>query len=262
MLITFRQFYDNFVRYAGCNTVRSIVDCIITLTQSKVLAVDLIYTNCRIVIALHSDVMLSGMQEAFRRHNIPTHVLANPTAVAAQAMDVLYLDDGLPHNSNRAELCQLVTHLSQDAFVVIMSHTCEAVWIRDLLDAGASGFLHINDKLFDRLVTITEDIILGATYVSPSAQRELRRIEQLQSEIVAQLSVQQRRLLHLMVQGHDTASIARMLNKKKNSIHQAQHKLRQRFNVKNNRQLIRLLAANDGDHLPGSQATHFSDKEA
>ena len=208
-----------------------------------------IHTNCRIVIALRSDITICGMQEAFRRHDIPTYVLADRTDAAAQAMDVLYLDDGLPHNSNRAELCQLVTHLSQDAFVVIMSHTCEAVWIRDLLDAGASGFLYTNDSLLDRLVAITKDVILGRTYISPSAQTELRRMERIQSDILYQLSGYYRNVLSLMLQGYDAVRIAKQLDRTTNSIHQVHYRLRKQFGVDNNQALMQLLVANGADRL-------------
>lgn len=186
----------------------------------------------QVLIATPSDLLEASLKSALVecRFSVTTAASANVIVTGETSADVVFLDDRLLD-----ELTVEIILAYINCPLILLSASCDALYVWQMVQAGASGYLYLQDRLLPRLRLTVEDVCSGGLYLSPSAQIALATIRHYREQ---HLTAYQRDVMRLMVKHWTAPRIARALGRKTDAIYQVQRYLRQVFDVQTNSELI------------------------
>lgn len=132
--------------------------------------------------------------------------------------DVVLMDISMK-NLNGIDATRYLTKYHPETQVIILSVHNDKEYVLQSLQAGAKGYLLKSSNPHELKVAI-ETVTQGATYLTPTISHfvvndYLRRVETPTSDLrseLTKLTLRQREILQLMVEGHSSRDIAEKLN--------------------------------------------------
>jgi len=136
-------------------------------------------------------------------------------AAIALAPNVMVMDVAMPE-LNGVEACRRIRQTAPAVQVLVLSMHSDRRFIRQMLQAGARGYLRKGCS-FQELVTAIRTVAAGKTYLSPDiagtvADDYTRRIGPARGASAVTLTPREREVLQLLAEGYTPKQIAARLN--------------------------------------------------
>lgn len=195
-----------------------------------------------VAVISSSDLMRLALENLLISHSCRVAIYANIEQFRHSRFPAHFI---LLHNlsDNEALLKQQIAMLqlsSASVKVLVISSHCEPTFIWNLIQAGTSGILCLQDDLCQWIGIHLKNPQSSTLLLSPHAQSALGNVQYFQQ---LHLTDYQRQVLCLMRQCTSTQDIARHLNRSMGAIYQVQHLLRDLFEVSSNKELIAKIQA-------------------
>jgi DNA-binding NarL/FixJ family response regulator len=157
--------------------------------------------------------------------------------------DLILLDLSMPNVSGLEALQQLRTHGVECKAVVLTMHA-DANLAVEALRGGASGYV-LKESSGEELLTALEVVLRGDTYFATGLTKEIVTLMVGAADPDrVQLTMQQREVLRLIVQGQRAKEIAASLEISTRTVDAIKYKIMQLFNVHSTAELVRYAVEN------------------
>ena len=151
--------------------------------------------------------------------------------------DIVIMDVGLPCLNGIDATKQILNELSTVKIIALSMHA-ESHIVKAMLEAGASAFL-IKDSIVEDLIKAIHSVLGGEMYLSPraakilveSSVRHSNRPHENKNSVFSQLSVRQREVLQLIVEGKSMKEIAEELHLSINTVNTHRRELMKNLNL-------------------------------
>lgn len=125
--------------------------------------------------------------------------------------DVVIMDITMP-NLNGVEATRQITNEFPQIKVIALSVHSNRIFVADMLEAGASGYV-LKECLFDELVQAIHAVIDGRTYLSSRitgvvVEDYIKRLVNVSDSPLSSLTSREREVLQLVAEGKSTKEIA------------------------------------------------------
>jgi DNA-binding NarL/FixJ family response regulator len=150
--------------------------------------------------------------------------------------DVIVADITMPQ-LNGIEALEEVRKFDPHVRVIFLTMHRDVVYARRALQAGAVGFVPKHAAL-DELVLAVRAAAQGRTFISPSLAGELKQSSLETPDPVASLTLRQREILRLLVDGLTTKEIGSKLHISARTVEVHKYRLVESLRVKGNAELI------------------------
>jgi DNA-binding NarL/FixJ family response regulator len=157
--------------------------------------------------------------------------------------DVIIADITMPH-LNGIEALEEIRKFDPHVRVIFLTMHRDVVYARRALEAGAVGFVPKHSALND-LVLAVRAAAQGRTFISPSLASELKQSSLETPDPVASLTLRQREILRLLVDGLTTKEIGSKLHISARTVEVHKYRMVESLRVKTNAELIH-FAINHG----------------
>ena len=154
--------------------------------------------------------------------------------VEKHSPDVAVLDIGMP-GLNGIEAARRISATSTRTRIVMLSMHTEPTYVRQALEAGASGYL-LKSAAASELPLAIRSVMRGETYLTPRISQEvvrgyLRPEEGSAPAPLAGLTGRQREILQLVAEGQSTKEIAHRLNVSIKTVETHRQRLMDRLDI-------------------------------
>jgi len=154
--------------------------------------------------------------------------------------NVVVMDITMPE-LNGIDAAQVIHETSPEIGIVILSIHSDSEHIFRALQAGAQGYL-LKESAGSEVVSAVRAVFLGRRYLSPSIRDTVTEVylqkRQIQSPLEL-LSLREREVLQLTVEGHSSASIAEKLDLSPKTVETYRSRLMGKIGVRDLTELVR-----------------------
>lgn len=188
----------------------------------------------RILLADDHAVVRAGIRKAIENSpelEIVGEVGDGPGVVKALAElnpDCLLIDVTMPEFEPISEIRRIRTNHPELSILVVSAYD-DDVYVQGLLRAGVNGY-HLKDQPLSDLQLAIERVLAGERWISSSLVEKLLRPSP-QALNTPKLSLRQKDILHLLVEGADNRAIAQHLNLSIKTIENHLTRIYRRLNV-------------------------------
>jgi len=165
--------------------------------------------------------------------------------------DIVITDLSMP-NMSGIELAGKISSSFPEIKVLILSMFTNEDYIFNAIKAGAKGFLPKQDSTTEVLIQAIRTIANGDEYYSPSISRIVLKnyIEQAKNSTISdiskkiQLTLREKEILKLFVEGHTNLEIADILNISMHTVKTHKNNIMQKYNFKSTVEMIKFALRN------------------
>ena len=159
-------------------------------------------------------------------------------AVRRLRPDVGLLDRSMPHGSGLDLLLELKANRSDCRTIVVTMHA-DARLAAEAIKAGASGFV-LKESSREELAAALDAVLQGRTYLTPTLTRDVLSLMSGPADPErVELTLRQREVLRLIVEGRRAKEIAAALDLSPRSVDGIKHRIIQDLNVQSTAALVR-----------------------
>jgi DNA-binding NarL/FixJ family response regulator len=162
-------------------------------------------------------------------------------AAAEEKPDVIVTDISMPGLNGIEALEELKKNNPEVQVVCLTMHT-DVAYARRALDAGALGYV-LKHSASEELVLAVRAAAAGHTFITPSIAGEvlqsLQRGDDAATDPVSQLTLRQREVMRLLVEGHSAKKIARQLDISPRTVEFHKYSMMETLGVSTSAELIR-----------------------
>jgi two-component system, NarL family, response regulator NreC len=152
--------------------------------------------------------------------------------------DVVIMDVSMPE-LNGIEATRRLSEASPRSRVLALSMHKDAVYVREILKAGARGYL-LKDAMDTDLIGAVRAVAQGEGYISPAvADAVLSDYRRHVSEPIDLLSSREREVLQLIAEGKTNKEIANKLNLSVYTVEAHRGRIMEKLNLHNGGELVR-----------------------
>lgn len=157
--------------------------------------------------------------------------------------DIVLMDVAMP-DVNGVEATKRIVAANQRAKVLVLSMHKEAVYVREILRAGARGYI-LKDAIDTELLNAIRSVARGDGYVSPAVSSALLQDYQHRSKDPADLlSPREREVLGLIAEGKTNKEVATKLNLSVYTVDSHRSKIMEKLNLHSTGELVRFAIKN------------------
>jgi two-component system, NarL family, response regulator NreC len=205
--------------------------------------------NTRILLADDHAVVRQGFRMILAAH--PNFEIVAEAANGREAVemaeqlqpDVVVMDVTMPE-LNGIEATRRMAQVSPRARVLALSMHKDSVYVREILRAGARGYL-LKDALDRDLVAAVEAIARGEAYLSPAiADAVLNDYRKHVTDPLDLLSSREREVLQMIAEGKTNKEIASILNLSVYTVDAHRGRIMEKLNLHSTPELVRFAIRN------------------
>ena len=175
---------------------------------------------------LEADYEVVGMVE-------DGHTLVNEAL--RLRLDVIITDISMP-SLNGIDAIQQIRKKGLNPKVIFLTMHNDALYAKEVLDMGASGFV-LKHSASSELLTAVQEVLRGHTHISPAISQELLRLYKGQADgpegVLGKLSLRQREVMQLLAEGKSAKEIARVLKISSRTVEFHKYTIMQQLEIKN-----------------------------
>jgi DNA-binding NarL/FixJ family response regulator len=198
----------------------------------KILLADdhtIVRQGLKLILAAHSDLEVVG-EAANGREAVELAASLKP--------DIVLMDVAMPE-LNGIEATRRIVQAAPRLRVLVLSMHKEAVYVREILKAGARGYI-LKDAIDTELVNAVRSVARGDGYISPAVSGALLNdYRQNVTDPLDLLSSREREVLQLIAEGKTNKEIAVRLNLSVYTVDSHRSKLMEKLNLHNTGELVR-----------------------
>ncbi|HWZ90415.1 MAG TPA: response regulator transcription factor [Polyangiaceae bacterium] len=150
--------------------------------------------------------------------------------------DVIVADITMPH-LNGMEALEEIKKFDPNVRVIFLTMHRDVAYARRALEAGAAGFVPKNSALHE-LVLAVRAAAQGRTFISPTLAGEIKQNPLETADPIASLTLRQREILRLLVDGLTAREIGAKLNISARTVEDHKYRMVESLGVKSNAELI------------------------
>jgi DNA-binding NarL/FixJ family response regulator len=207
----------------------------------------------RILLADDHRIVAEGLRRilepGFDLVDIVDDGLALLAAAKELKPDVIVADISMPELNGLDALEELKKY-DPNVRVVILTMHHNVTYARQALDAGALGYV-LKHSAASELILAVEAAAAGKTFVTPAIAGELleamRNGDSNSDDPVQNLTLRQREILHLLVDGHSAKAIAARLNISPRTVEFHKYAMMETLGVSSSAELIRIALKHEID---------------
>lgn len=198
----------------------------------KILLADdhtIVRQGLKLILAAHHDLEVVG-EAANGREAVEMAATLKP--------DIVLMDVAMPE-LNGIEATRRIVQATPRLRVLVLSMHKEAVYVREILKAGARGYI-LKDAIDTELVNAVRSVARGDGYISPAVSGALLNdYRQNVTNPLDLLSSREREVLQLIAEGKTNKEIAVRLNLSVYTVDSHRSKLMEKLNLHNTGELVR-----------------------
>ncbi len=157
--------------------------------------------------------------------------------------NIILMDVAMPE-VNGIEATRRIVQANPRARVLVLSMHKEAVYVREILRAGARGYI-LKDAIDTELLSAVRSVAKGDGYVSPAISGALLNDYRQKSEDPADsLSAREREVLKLIAEGKTNKEVATQLNLSVYTVDSHRGKIMEKLNLHSTGELVRFALKN------------------
>jgi DNA-binding NarL/FixJ family response regulator len=157
--------------------------------------------------------------------------------------DVVVMDVAMPELNGMEATRRLSTSLPNTRVLALSMHK-DSVYVREMLKAGARGYL-LKDSVDQDLLEAVRAIARGGAYISPAVQPALMSPYRIQgSTPLDLLTSREREVLQLIAEGKTNKEVAAVLNISVFTVDAHRGRIMEKLNVHNVNELVRFAVRN------------------
>jgi DNA-binding NarL/FixJ family response regulator len=157
--------------------------------------------------------------------------------------DVVLLDVAMPE-LNGIEATKQMMHANSRLRILVLSMHKEAVYVREILKAGARGYL-LKDVIDTELLNAVRSVARGDGYISPAVSGALLNdYRQNVTDPVDLLTNREREVLRLIAEGKTNKEVANKLNLSVYTVDSHRGKIMEKLNLHSTGELVRFALKN------------------
>jgi DNA-binding NarL/FixJ family response regulator len=198
----------------------------------KILLADdhtIVRQGLKLILAAHGDLEVVG-EAANGREAVELAAALKP--------DIVLMDVAMPE-LNGIEATRRIVQAAPRLRVLVLSMHKEAVYVREILKAGARGYI-LKDAIDTELVNAVRSVARGDGYISPAVSGALLNdYRQNVTDPLDLLSSREREVLQLIAEGKTNKEIAVRLNLSVYTVDSHRGKIMEKLNLHNTGELVR-----------------------
>ncbi len=199
---------------------------------TKILLADdhtIVRQGLKLIISSHADLQVIG-EAANGREVLELAEKLKP--------DVILMDVAMPE-LNGIEATRRVRDISPRTKVLVLSMHKEAVYVREILKAGARGYI-LKDAIDTELISAIQSVARGDGYISPAISGTLLSdYRQNITNPLDLLSSREREVLQLIAEGKTNKEVATRLNLSVYTVDSHRGKIMEKLNLHSTGELVR-----------------------
>lgn len=174
-------------------------------------------------------------------------------AAAKLKPQVILLDIRLPDGTG-FQACREILRKNSECRILILSSVSDDKLVDEAIRSGAHGYLlkEINGQ---GLIQAIADVAAGKAILDPAITAQVMRLiksgQQAKSDVLAQLSNQERRVLSLIASGHTNKEVAAEMNLAEKTVKNYTATIFEKLQVSRRAQAAALYAQGNQDRRPG-----------
>ena len=159
------------------------------------------------------------------------------------APDVIVMDVAMPELNGIEAARRLASSLPKTRVLALSMHK-DSVYVREMLKAGAKGYL-LKDSSEHDLLDAVRTVSRGGEYISPLVQDALNSSYRISgSTPLDQLTSREREVLQLIAEGKTNKEVANSLNISVFTVDAHRGRIMEKLNVHNVNELVRFAVRN------------------
>ena len=183
----------------------------------------------KLILSAHSDLHVVG-EAANGREAVELAAKLKP--------DIVLLDVAMPE-LNGIEATRKMVEANSRLRVLVLSMHKEAVYVREILRAGARGYI-LKDAIDTELLNAVRSVARGDGYISPAVSGALLNYYRKDvTDPVDLLSPREREVLQLIAEGKTNKEIATKLNLSVYTVDSHRGKIMEKLNLHSTGELVR-----------------------
>ena len=199
---------------------------------TKILLADdhtIVRQGLKLIISSHADLQVIG-EAANGREVLELAEKLKP--------DVILMDVAMPE-LNGIEATRRLREVSPRTKVLVLSMHKEAVYVREILKAGARGYI-LKDAIDTELISAIQSVARGDGYISPAISGTLLSdYRQNITNPLDLLSSREREVLQLIAEGKTNKEVATRLNLSVYTVDSHRGKIMEKLNLHSTGELVR-----------------------
>ena len=160
--------------------------------------------------------------------------------------DVIIADISMP-SLNGIDAIRQIWKEGLNPKVIFLTMHNDALYAKEVLDMGASGFV-LKHSASSELLTAVQEALRGNTHISPAISQELLQLYKKDNGgnegILGKLSLRQREVLQLLAEGKSAKEVAGVLKISSRTVEFHKYSIMQVLNIKTNAELVHFAIKN------------------
>ncbi len=154
--------------------------------------------------------------------------------------DVIITDISMP-SLNGIDAIRQIRKKGLNPKVIFLTMHNDALYAKEVLDLGASGFV-LKHSASSELLTAVQEALRGHTHISPAISQELLRLYKGETDsregVLGKLSLRQREVLQLLAEGNSAKEVARIMKISPRTVEFHKYTIMQQLEIKTSAELI------------------------
>ncbi len=200
--------------------------------------------KARIVLADDHRIVLEGLKNLLEAEYEIAGMVQDGHELIHEALrlkpDVIIADISMP-SLNGIDAIRQIHKQGLTPKVVFLTMHNDAMYAREVLDMGASGFV-LKHSAASELISAIHEILRGNMYISPAISQELLKLYKEDKSgregVLAALSLRQREVLQLLAEGKSAKEIATLLAISTRTVEFHKYNIMQQLGLKSSAELV------------------------